>query len=166
MRPLFVKADENKSGAIEFEDMKSTMSKMSMPMTDEEVRRLMAMFDKDHNGSIEYGEWNDRLKEVEWPEWESELAMSSERTLLYAKCADMPGAAKPIFANAPELSGDLDATSARLKALHPRHILKLVLESLESRFGTIGAAFRSLDTDATQSLSLGELKTAIHNLGE
>jgi hypothetical protein len=166
VRPLFVTADDNNSGAIELDDLKSLMAKMSMPMTDDEVLRLMAMFDADHNGSIEYGEWNGTLKDPAWSkEWESELAMSMERSTLYEKCVGLDGADKLHLANRPDLTDDLDPISAKLNLGHPRHIFKLVLDHLEVRFGTVGAAFRALDTDGTQSLSLTELKLAIHNLG-
>lgn len=137
VRPLFVTADENKSGAIELGDLMSLVSKMGMPMAHEEIVRLMSMFDADKNGKIEYGEWNDKLLDWSWPDYQNELAMSSARSELYALCSNDEGAQKLHIANRPELSGDLDVVSAQLKKLHPRHVFKIILDSLESRFGTM-----------------------------
>ena len=64
VKPYFSAYDADKSGSIEIDELQSIMAELGEPLSGAELKKLLANFDKDNNGTLDLVEFSDLLIDI------------------------------------------------------------------------------------------------------
>jgi len=64
VKPYFAAYDTDKSGSIEIDELQCIMAELGEPLSGSELKKLLANFDKDNNGTLDLVEFSDLLIDI------------------------------------------------------------------------------------------------------